>query len=47
MDCESARREEQERILALIAEEKKSASELNNPILSATLTLLETRIRMV
>ena len=36
---------EQDRILQIVREEKVQAESLNNPILSATLTLVEVKIR--
>lgn len=39
-------RRERERILAIIAEEKVKAKELNNILLSATLAIIEAKIRM-
>lgn len=41
-----ATRLERERILAIIAEEKVKTKELNNLLLSATLAVIEAKIRM-
>jgi hypothetical protein len=37
---------EQDRIVRILQEERIQAESLNNPILSATLTLVEVKIRM-